>query len=292
MIYRPSKPRGAFTLVELLVVIAIMGVLIGLLLPAVQKVREAASRVTCQNNLRQLGIAFHHHHDALGCFPSGGWNWFTPPNYVTGQPLTGGQQQAGWGFQVLPFIEQDNVWYGSGAQNDLGRALVAVGTPTKLYFCPSRRGMQTVVYAETEYFNGMEVTRALCDYAASNLENNGVVQQFTPTHFADILDGASNTLMLGEKRLNLSYLGQPQPDDNIGYTAGFDNDTVRSTNRPPAPDYRNAMGNGGDRFGSSHPGCFNAVLADGHVRPIFYTIDPTVFRYLGDERDGQIIVDF
>src|SRR5262249_4885688 len=154
-----------------------------------------------------------------------------------GQPAVGEQQKAGWGFQILPFIEQANIWQGGAATTDTGRALVAIGAPGKLFFCPSRRAPQTVTFSDPEYMSGRSVTHALCDYAASNLDGTGVVRQFTPNRIADITDGTSNTLLLGDKRLNRAHLGQPQEDDDIGYTAGWDNDTVRTTDHPPQPDY-------------------------------------------------------
>jgi prepilin-type N-terminal cleavage/methylation domain-containing protein/prepilin-type processing-associated H-X9-DG protein len=284
-----SNPRTGFTLIELLVVIAIIAVLIGLLVPAVQKVREAANRASCQNNLKQIGLAFHNHHDPLRYFPTGGWDWNTPPTYVNGQPLSGARQQAGWGFQILPYVEGDNVWKGGQGTNDLGRALVAIGTPNPVFFCPSRREPQTVTFSEQAYLGSLSVTHALCDYAASNLEGTGVVRQYTPVRIADITDGLSNTLMVSEKRLNWRFLGQPQPNDYIGYTGGWDNDTVRSTDEPPRPDFNGDDDGYEDLFGSSHPGRFNAVFADGSVRSISYTIDPVVFSYLGNRADGHPI---
>jgi prepilin-type processing-associated H-X9-DG protein len=274
-----------------LVVIAIIGVLVGLLLPAVQGSREAARRMQCENNLRQLGIAFHRHHDQFGAFPTGGWNWSTPPTYISGVPATGSQQTAGWGFQVLPFIEGTNIWLGGQAQTDPDRILVAIGTPSSVFFCPSRRSPQTLNYSDPEYLNGIDTKQALCDYAAANIEGTGVVKRFDPNRIADVTDGTSNTLLLAEKRLNLTRLGQVQDDDDIGYTSGWDQDTIRSTDSPPAPDFRAPLDShvtGDHRFGSSHPGRFNALLTDGSVRPISYTINPIIFKLLGNKADGQV----
>jgi prepilin-type N-terminal cleavage/methylation domain-containing protein/prepilin-type processing-associated H-X9-DG protein len=282
--------RRAFTLIELLVAIAIISILIGLLLPAVQKVREAASRTQCQNNLKQIGLAFHSHHDALQFFPTGGWDWTTPPTYVNGVPAVGAEQQAGWGFQILPYIEQQAVWSGGQATTDFDRALVAMGSPIKTFFCPTRRAPQTVTYNIPGYLGGIDAKHALCDYAASNLDNTGVVRQFRPTRMADIVDGTSNTCMVGDKRLNLARLGQPQADDNEGYTCGWNEDTVRWTSQRPQPDF---IGDpslyGGKLFGSSHIGRFNMAFADGSVRSISYSISQATFKALGDVADGQVI---
>jgi hypothetical protein len=272
-----------------LVVIAIIGVLIALLLPAVQKVREAAARAQCMNNLKQFALAFHHHHDVYHYFPSGGWDWWSSPTYLNGTPAVGEFQHAGWGFQILPFIEAGNVWTGGQATNDLDRARLAVGTTNALFFCPARRGPQTVVFTDAAYFGGTPTTVALCDYAASNYEETGIVRFRYPTRFADIGDGTSNTLLLGDRRMNLAHLGQLQNDDDTGYAAGFDNDVIRYTNQPPLPDYSAPTGDGDLRFGSSHTGGFCTAFADGSVHFLAYSISLATFQNLGNENDGQVL---
>jgi hypothetical protein len=130
----------------------------------------------------------------------------------------------------------------------------------------------------------------MTDYAASNLEQTGVVAYgYSGNRIGQIKDGTAFTIMLGDKRMDLTYLGQFQSDDNEGYTAGWDHDTDRYTTLQPEIDSHNGSGWGEQRFGSSHPMYFQVVMADGAVHNISYDINLTVFSYLGNMNDGQPI---
>lgn len=271
--------RLGFTLVELLVVIAIIGMLVTLLLPAVQSAREAARRSQCQNNLKQIGLAVQNHENAHGHLPSGGWDWDRSPTYSGDCPLVGKDQQAGWGFQLLPFVEEETVWR-SGPRS-------AIAASINIYFCPSRREAQSVIF-EDRYsppISGGELVHGLCDYAASNRDGDGMVRRFKPMRLAKVTDGLSKTLLVADKRLNLALIGQPQDDDNEGYTAGWNSDTMRDTSRRPLADFT-GVGDGDKRFGSSHPGGIHAAIGDGSVRTIDYDVDGDAFARLGTVNDG------
>jgi prepilin-type N-terminal cleavage/methylation domain-containing protein len=295
-------PRDGFTLVELLVVIAIIGMLVGLLLPAVQSAREAGRRATCGNNLRQIGLAVNTHISTNQFLPSAGWDFDTPPNYL-GRPAVGDGQHASWAFQILPFLDYVPLWEGRGATDDQQRSLQAVATPIRGYFCPSRRGMMTVTYSDPNYLGGITLTHALTDYAGSNLEDTGAIRHYKAVRPQEITDGFSNTLLVAEKRMNLATMGGidedtgiPPAGDNEGYTAGFDEDTMRVTgdipytnnNGVPQPDSNEDPDPYFSLFGSSHSQVFQAAYVDGSVHVIGYTVDPELFASLGNKNDGPL----
>lgn len=276
---RPAgSRRDGFTLIELLIVLAILAILVGLLLPAVQRVRQAAARSTCQNNLKQMATAFHAHHDARGHFPRGGSH--TPPASGANTTLTTPQTREAewsWAYLILPYVEQDNLY-----RNPNPAAVREA--PVKTYYCPARR-------AAAAYHGTAKIDYAGC--AGTHPEGeNGMVMRTTRgvVRVADVTDGTSNTVMLGEKQLNRAMFGV-SADDNASYcTPGWNGDweVYRWGAGVPHPD-RTAPGDVSPSrvFGSAHASGFACAFGDGSVRYIRYSVNPTTWERVCVRNDNQ-----
>ena len=294
------SPRRGFTLIELLVVIAIIAVLIGLLVPAVQKVREAANRMQCSNNLKQIGLSMHGFHDARGSFP----NSRLDARYT-------------WMVEILPYIEQDSLFkqwnMTSGGFNNQSQA--ARETPVKTYYCPSRRAPSTTVVTDTmdnttTPANGVPADYAVCtgdpatgagnDYwwpVGTTPGCNGIFRlsndwSTTPSgpnkpgpRMADITDGTSNTVMVGEKHVPKTGMN----DINFGDGPAYNGDKGYSframgSNRLLA---RTITDTSNSKFGSWHTDIVQFALADGSVRGLRTSISGTTLGYLANMQDGM-----
>jgi prepilin-type N-terminal cleavage/methylation domain-containing protein/prepilin-type processing-associated H-X9-DG protein len=324
---RNERRQAAFTLIELLVVIAIIAILIALLVPAVQKVREAANRTECTNNLKQMGLALHGLLDTNGAFPANGWGW----DWV-GVPSRGSNadQPGGWAYNLLSFIEQDALRkLGSGKT---GAAFSAdmkflVETPVPIYNCPTRRtgGPWPYTWAGSYQYrtatdNGAEVTLsegtdlARADYACCvgdgtadesftsdgsgdsyNLQNppptqlniTGVIYLASKTRPADIPRGLSQTFAIGERYI--------EPDHYFNGQDAADNEGMYS-----GEDNDNSRDTGylpmqdtigvqnGESFGSAHSGGLNMLFCDGSVHFINYNIAQANWQPMGNRLSATV----
>ena len=320
------RKRSAFTLIELLVVIAIIGVLIALLLPAVQKVRDAANRASCSNNLRQAGIALHHYHDAYGSFPQGMENDNERPNNPP--PYQGWHPEWSWMATCMQFYEQDNLYkladdwaHQPGNYWDVfgGNGIPpnpAVSVSVKLWTCPADSRTQLTARV-TEPGGNDYVTVAFTEYLGVNGtgsgHNDGILFHWSKVRIADITDGTSNTLMVGERppSADLSFgwwfAGdgvdeRGTGDGTLGATETNYYNYVHGHNTNPAtcqgaPVYGFAPGNINEdcdqvHFWSLHAGGGNFLLADGSVRFVTYGLDPNTFRALCTRDGGEALANW
>lgn len=291
--------------------IGIIGILVALVLPAVQAAREAARKTQCKNRLKQIGTAFALHHDAHRHFPTDGWGWQWVGDAGRGFAW---KQPGGWCFNVLPFLEQE-----TARELAIGGASTAelLRTPIPVFYCPSRRRAAVYPFTITgsPLHNSDPVTEAAkTDYAVcagdSTIDTpagppsadprdlrsyrwppfrraTGVSYVLSRIRTADILDGTSQTAMVGEKYLARANYddGQSLGDDQTAYL-GDDADIRRWTDEPPQLDGPN---DDIQHFGAAHTAGCHFVLCDGSVRLIAYDVDATVFQHFGNRRDGEVI---
>ena len=275
--------RRGFTLIELLVVIAIIAVLIGLLLPAVQQVREAASRLKCQNNLKQIGLAFHNYAGINGAFPPG----YRSPGLSVGW---------GWAAFLLPELEQQPLYaqlglptsvFGNGANPAPATPLTQ--TPLAMFVCPSDTGPALNPYRR---YHAKSNYRGICGpnvpfVFLANYDYGGVLFHNSSVRITAITDGTLNTLAIGECRLD-------EANGKVGAIwAGMDDSStgtffVSEVFWSVGPGYE-LNGTGGQSFSSNHGSGVSFAFCDGSVRFINQSISMTAIQILCGRADGQVV---
>jgi prepilin-type N-terminal cleavage/methylation domain-containing protein/prepilin-type processing-associated H-X9-DG protein len=323
---RAARPSRGFTLIELLVVIAIIAILIGLLLPAVQKIREAANRMKCTNNLKQIGLGLHNHHDTVGTFPPGGMNTGT----------NGTNTYSTWSVEILPYMEQDALYKlyrqneinTSTNNNNVGKQRV------KTYECPSDQlagkleapasgpgsGQQWMhgSYRAVSGRTNIEIAWGRWDtYEPYYWPNNTMTQSYRgalhatsvayngvpsfeaaapqlggPERMASVTDGTSNTLFVGE----LTFIDVTRRATFWAYSyASYNQSSVTVESRTLTNSYNqcaNAPGLYGDQtckaaFGSNHSRGLNFLLCDGSVKYISFGVDINLLANMATISGGE-----
>jgi prepilin-type N-terminal cleavage/methylation domain-containing protein/prepilin-type processing-associated H-X9-DG protein len=296
------RTRTGFTLIELLVVIAIIAVLIGLLVPAVQQVRESAARTECRNNLKQLGLACHNYHDAYKRFPPG----YTATGLYT-DGATDTDPGWGWAAYLLPYIEEAPLY----RQIDFTRPIqiqAAAQAVIRLLLCPSdltpgsftatdATGSPLAVLGPSSYAATVGDDSSECDAATGN----GIFYRNSRTRIADIRDGTSQTTMIGDRTwLQVQGAWAGAPSGGV-VRAGQLNPWPNATASAPVfvlahnnwINIRTDSDGGLDDFGSNHVGGVNLVFADGSVRFIRSITadgsDRRAFWAMGTRAGGEVV---
>lgn len=312
---RNSLRRGAFTLVELLVVIAIIGILIALLLPAVQQARESARRTTCNNNLKQVGIATHNYHDTFNKFPVGAM-----ANLGQNTPGTG-SREATWLIWILPYLEQNNLYDKLSPlmaveasltwMQTNGGGVLDCGIPIETLMCPSdpNSPKTTEHHGPTaDYNDGFCGNYSMCCGSdkvtdATDDQLNGMFMHLVSTRFADCTDGTAYTVMGGEHIAVKDPAGER--DWRGRYYRGKHIGVLVSTRESPNTTVRDELVRCvDDRFApcttniwdpnamyvrSFHPAGAQVVMGDASVHFIPETVDRVVFQKLGTRGGGEVV---
>jgi len=306
-----SNSRSGFTLVELLVVIAIIGVLVALLLPAVQAAREAARRSSCSNKLKQLGLALHNYHDTYLAMPAGGVsnNTVGPADWCDAGENSGGLP---WTVAILPFLEQENRYETFDSRlrvtssSNISSSNVnstAWARANEAYQCPSDPN-SSESSNNNNYFGVMGGgPTADCSAIANRVFfRNGVIFHNSSTKFRDITDGTANTLMVGETKYCLALGGR---GDNIvvGWASSdkLDSFALPCSTAAAMVGINPIDGHGGSQdtlsqqsrmFGSFHPGGAQFCFADASTHFLSETIAINTFHDLGQRNDGDVLGEY